>query len=367
MSQYLLVIIWLGILYLVSRNADVYTNEKNFGKNETRVSVAFAIFSVLPLIYWTATRAHWYFDTGTYVKAFSEMPSTFDGISSYMETVTKDEGFFILSVFIKLIFGNNPEIYFGVLASIQLIILALVFRKYSSNYVLTLFLFVASTDYLSWAHNGIRQFTAVILVFSATEWMLQKKYIQLIAVILLASTIHGSALLMLPVVIVIQGTPWNKKTMLAIAIFALAIFYAENFTNVLDVMLDDTQYTNVVSDWQLGGDNGTNPVRVFIYSVPTILSLIGYRYIRIANDAVINMACNMGILSTLLYLLSMVTSGIFIGRLPIYCSLYAMGILLPWELDNMFTKKSSELMKMALILGFIGFYYLQIHFIWSLV
>lgn len=42
------------------------------------------------------------------------------------------------------------------------------------------------------------------------------------------------------------------------------------------------------------------------------------------------------IISTALYAISMVTSGIFIGRLPIYCSLYANGILLPWELNHLF-------------------------------
>jgi len=196
--------------------------------------------------------------------------------------------------------------------------------------------------------------------------MLKKKYVPLIAVILLASTIHGSALLMIPIVFVVQGRPWNYRTMLAIFAFALAIVFVENFTDLLDTVLVDTQYTNVVSDWEAWNDDGTNPIRVFVYSIPTILSLVGYRYIKAANDPVIDLACNMGILSTLLYCLSAVTSGIFIGRLPIFCSMYATGILLPWELDNMFTIESSRIMKLGTVMGFVAFYYYQVHFTWGI-
>ena len=50
------------------------------------------------------------------------------------------------------------------LASIQAIILVTIYRKYSTNYLLSIFLFIASTDYLSWMFNGVRQFAAVTTV-----------------------------------------------------------------------------------------------------------------------------------------------------------------------------------------------------------
>ena len=103
------------------------------------------------------------------------------------------------------------------------------------------------------------------------------------------------------------------------------------FTETLDVMLADTQYKNVVSDWTSWQDDGTNPLRVLVYSVPTILSLFCRKKIIKEGGRVIQVACNMSIMSSALYLISMVTSGIFMGRLPIYCSLYANGILLPWD------------------------------------
>lgn len=321
MSQYILVLIWLATLYFISRTINVYKSEVVFGKSEQRVSVGFAILAVIPLIWWTATRDRWFGDTDAYMKSFNNLPSTLGEISSYIVGVEKDKGFSVLSIFIKALVGNNVTLYFLVLATIQAVIIAMVYRKYSSDFIIAMFVFVAATDYLSWMYNGIRQFTAVVLIFAATELMLKKKYVPLIAVILIASTIHGSALIMIPIVFIVQGKPWNKKTMLAIVAFLVAIMFVDNFTNLLDTLLTDTQYTNVVSDWQTGGDDGTNPLRVLVYSIPTLLSLIGIRYIKAANNPVIDLACNMGILATMLYCLSAVTSGIFIGRLPIYCSL----------------------------------------------
>lgn len=367
MSQYIAVLVWIAMIYIISQHVNVYTYENVLGNKERRVKVTFAILAVIPLIWWTATRPLSFIDTGAYAKAFEAMPLSLSEMNEYMIGVNKDKGFSILSIFIKMIIGENVTLYFLVIATIQLVIIALVFRKYSTNYVMALFLFVATTDYLSWMHNGVRQFMAVVLIFAATNFMLKKKYIPLIICILLAATMHASALLMIPIVFVVQGKPWNSKTLLAIIAFALAIVFVDHFTNLLDTILVDTQYTNMVTDWQEWGDDGTNPIRVLVYSIPTLLSLIGIRHIKTANDPVINLACNMGILSTMLYCLSAVTSGIFIGRLPIFCSMYAIGILLPWELDNLFTEESARFMKLITISGFLLFYYYQVHFAWALI
>ena len=63
----------------------------------------------------------------------------------------------------------------------------------------------------------------------------------------------------------------------------------------------------------------------------------------------------MSIVSVGFYIVSMFTSGIFIGRLPIYFSLYSY-ILLPWEIDHMFTKRSARLIYVVMVVGHLGFY-----------
>ena len=155
----------------------------------------------------------------------------------------------------------------------------------------------------------------------------------------------------------------NNKGMTAIEILVtfviivviVAVMFANQFTNILDTMLSETQYENVVSDWQSWQDDGTNFLRVLVYCVPTIISLIGLKSIRQEDDPLINLCTNMSIASAGLYVISMFTSGVFIGRLPIYFSLYNY-ILLPWEINKIFTKQSARLIYIAMIIAYLGFY-----------
>ena len=285
---------------------------------------------------------------------------------NYMQGVTKDKGFYAISALIKMFVTKDIRIYFGILASIQAILLIKVYRKYSIDMTVSLFLFIVSTDYISWMYNGIRQFLAVTITFACCSLILEKKYIKVTLLILLASTIHGSALLVLPFLFVMNGEAWNKRAILFIIGIIIAVAFIDQFTSILDVLLQETQYKNVVSDWQSWEDDGTNIIRVLVYSVPTILSLVGIKYIRYENNPIINMCVNASIISTGFYVISIFTSGIFIGRLPIYFSLYNY-ILLPWEIEHMFTKQSAKLIKILAIALFVVFYYIQVHLTWKLV
>lgn len=282
------------------------------------------------------------------------MPVSLGSMASYMATVKKDKGFYFVSAVIKCIVGNHVNIYFIVLAAIQAGVLIYVYRKYSSRYLVSFFLFIASTDYISWLFNGIRQFLAVTITFIGIKFILDKKYAKAIILILIASLMHQSALLVIPFIFIAQGKAWNKKTLLFMVAVIVIVAGIGQFTNVLDSMLAETQYKNVVSDWQSWNDDGTNALRVLVYAVPSVLSLIGLRFIRNEDDKVINLCTNMSIVSVGFYIVSMFTSGIFIGRLPIYFSLYSY-ILLPWEIDHMFTKRSARLIYVVMVVGYLGF------------
>lgn len=331
-------------------------------KNQERWSVPIAIAFVIPYIVVASFRTDAMVgDTASYRRWFLSMPQTVSEWSGVLSEVTKDKGFTVLLLFLRKIFGNEDVLFFLAIATFQIFVVAMVCRKYSCDYWMSIFMFIATTDYISWVNNGLRQFIAVTIIFAATGLMLKKKYIFTILLILLAATIHGSALLMLPIVFIIQGKPWNKKTVLLVLASIVVLYFANQFTNVLDKLLADTAYTNMVSDWQEWNDNGTNPLRVLVYSIPTILSFMGLKYIKAEDDPVINLATNASLVSTALYIVSMGTSGIFMGRLPIYVSMYSMYILLPWEIEHMFTKDSARLVKICTVILFSTFFWYQMH------
>ena len=163
---------------------------------------------------------------------------------------------------------------------------------------------------------------------------------------------------------IISDKAFNKRTMILTILTIIVIIGINQFTSLLEVALKDTQYSDTLTNdvWKQSG--GTNALRVIVYSVPMIFSLIGKKYIDEANNPIINICVNCSVVTSLLYLVSMVTSGIFIGRLPIYTSLTSY-ILLPWLIDHMFEKKSAFLVKMMMYGFYFLFFYYQMHFAWG--
>ena len=365
-NGYILILIWTGVIGLTATlTTGIYRMETVNGEKVRRVIPFFAVVAVLPLVIWAGFRGY-VGDTGAYMQAFADMPSSFSGISGYMAGQEKDQGFYFVSAVIKCIIGNRNTVYFIIVAAVQCALLFKIYRRYSISFAVSFFLFIASTDYISWIFNGMRQFVAVTITVACFPWILRKKYVKAIIGILIASLFHQSALLVLPFIFIVQGKAWNKKTLIFIIAVVASVMFADRFTDILDTMLAETQYQNVVSDWQEFQDDGTNILRVLVYSVPMILSLIGIKYIREADDPVINICTNMSIAASGLYVVSMFTSGVFIGRLPIYFSVYSY-ILLPWLVKSMFTKRSMQLILFLMVGAYIIFYYYQNHFVWGLI
>lgn len=365
MSEYIWIFIWLALMFVFAHRKHWIKTEIVCGKTVYRYQMWFAMLVFAPVI-WIAGSRGWVGDTWLYLLLYRQMPRSPFAIPSHLATVDKDKGFTVLSMIIKLFAGNDTLVYLMVIAIIQGIVLIVIFRKYSVNYLLSVFLFIASADYVSWMMNGLRQFMAVTIMFAATGLMLKKKYAPLIIVILIASTMHRSALIMIPLVFVAQGKAWNKKTLTFIFVALMGILFVGQFTNFLNDALQETQYKNVMSDAAMFNDNGTNPIRVIVYSLPAIISFFGRRSIRQVDEPMVNLCTNMSIISMGLYLVSMVTSGVFLGRLPIYVSLYGY-MLLPWELEYLFTRKSRRYAYMMLIGVYLFYYYYQMHMSWGMI
>ncbi|MBR3017165.1 MAG: EpsG family protein [Clostridia bacterium] len=348
---------------ILSRNQYREEFDEISGESVWRINPYFAFFVMVPVIWMAASRGR-FGDTGLYISIYKNMPSLLKDIPRYIETVNKDKGFAFFSAVIHCINGN-VNFYFLIIAIIHSLSIVVFFRKYSLDYVFSIFLFIASTDYLSWMFNGIRQFTAVALILFAVPWILRKNYIIPFIIILIASTMHQSALLMIPVMFIAQGEAWNWKTLLFILATLVMIAFVGQFTSLLNDALAGTVYKNVVSDYTSWNDDGTNPLRVLLYSVPAIISFFYREQIRRQSNELINLCVNMSIVSMGLYLLSMFTSGIFFGRLPIYCSLYGY-ILLPWEMKAIEEERYGKTINVLLVMAYLVFYAYAIIVQWGL-
>lgn len=365
MSRYILILAWIALAAIVAKYANVNKKVLVEGVEETRHYWLFAVIVILPVIFMAGTRPEGFGDTIAYMGHFNKAPVSVDGISDYVDSRGKDPGFYIFESLVKIFITKDVVVFFTIVAAIQGILLVSVYRFYSPDFIFSVFLFVASGDYISCMFNGVRQFTAAIIIFAFAFLLVKKKYVPLILVILFASTFHKSALIMIPIIFIVQGEAWNKKTLIFIAMVIFSIVFVGRFTDLLDSSLQDTQYLNVVTEYQAFGDDGTNPIRVLVYSVPTLISLYGRKKIKESNSRLLNICVNMSIVSSGMYVVSIFTSGIFLGRLPMYCVLFNY-ILLPWEIKLIFEEDMQKTIRVSAIIFYLAYYVYQTHFTWGL-
>ena len=367
MNQYIFILIWvilLGFVYKFKEQKD-----RNYGGtltlNRGLNNIAYCIMLVLPIVL-SATFRTTFGDQG-YKIDYRIINWSFHDLVEIIKSGAKGPGYQILVYLGTKIFGNNAEVFFFVVAVFQMYSIIKLYRKYSSDLWLGIFIFVATSDYLSWMQNGIRQFIAVTWILLFSDWIFEKEYLKICIVILLAGTIHTSALLMIPIVFIIQGKAFNRKTILVSIMVILLLANLGQAIPIVNELLSETEYSGAITDWKTSNNNGVNIFRVLVYSVPTILSLFKWRIIRKHDDNVLNILCNMSVVVTLLYIIGMFTSGIYVGRLPIYCTLYTNGVLLPWLINNVFESKIRNLLYAAMIPCYCIFYYYQTHFVWGLI
>ena len=159
--QFILIFVWIALAATFIRRYCAYQATELVGVIQRKYSYLVAVVVVFPVILMATFRELSFGDSNTYANTFINMPGTADYFATIITTYRKDIGYYVLVNLLKQLFGNNYELYFFVIALFQGCAVAYLFHKYSGKYCFSVFLFIASTDYISWMYNGFRQFTAV--------------------------------------------------------------------------------------------------------------------------------------------------------------------------------------------------------------
>ena len=203
LRNYWMLLIWIltvGLFLNVVIPKTLVTVE---GKSEYRWGKFSAFLLVFPYIIWAGFRTDWFGDTLVYRMAFNTAPDSLSALPAYAASQTKDTGFYVLNSLFKIFISNSSVVFFLAIAAFQMFCILRTYRKFSSDYWMSIFLFIISTDYMSYMHNGMRQFIAVCGIFACFGWIIKKEYFKTILVILLLSTIHQTALIMIPIIFII--------------------------------------------------------------------------------------------------------------------------------------------------------------------
>ena len=347
--------IWLAIMFILSLGGQTQYEEEN--ENiiiDNRYSLGLAVLIFLPILLmsvWGPPRS----DTGLYLRIFHTLPSNFnEGLNEV--SLSDCPGFTMLGVMVKNLFGSNDTPYRLTIGLIHAIPLMTILREYSDNYLFSVYMFVASSMHLSWMMNGLRQFIAVTIIFFATPWIVEKKYPQLLLVILFAASFHKTALFMIPIIFIVQGDIWNWKTLLMGGVLTIVALISLRNINAFEEFADVVGYSTEYA--RSMGDNGVHPLRVLVSAIPMILAFISRRELREENNDIINICVNMSVITTGVGLIGIVTSGIMVGRMMIYTSLYNL-ILLPHVINTSFEGDNAVVIKIFAVMLYFIFFYVQ--------
>ena len=363
MTIYVFMLIWV-IIFGILANATsktVCVDSENM-IYEQRVSLFFALMTFSVIIFFASLRSS-VADTAAYVSMFKSYPSDLSQIDGLLNGVAKRyPGFLVLTVILKK-FTSDYNVWFTIIAVISGICVMIPLYKYSSNFGVSAFLFMASCQF-SWMFNGMRQFLVASIIFACTGLVLRKKFIPYAIIVCLLSTIHTSALILIPMYFIVTGEPWNKRTMLFVGGIILAILFTSKFTGVLEDVVENTDYATSMEEFK-ETDDGTSIIRIAVESVPIIIAFVYRNRIKDKLTPIIKLSINMSLVASGLYVISKIArSGIMLGRLPIYFSMYNL-ILLPWLINNIFNKEEKRLVYYLMIVLYIAFFYYQMVITWN--
>ncbi|EEK77696.1 EpsG family protein [Bacillus cereus] len=281
-------------------------------------------------------------DTYFYMHAYNVTEFNWEYIQN-----NKDKGFYIFQMILKR-YTDDPQAMVFITALITNVLIVLTLYKYSRLVEISLYVYITSGMYLV-SMNGIRQYLAAAIIFAATKYIFDGNWKMYILIVLIASTFHQSALVLIPLYFLIRRRAWSGITFLLLFLAVLIVIGFNQFTEVLFKTIEDTQY----GQYKEFHEGGANILRVAVDSVPLILAYIGrdrLREIFPKCDYIVNMA----LLGTVFMFIS--TQNWIFARFSIYFGLYQL-ILIAWVI-KLFTKKDQKLIYYSiLVCYFIYFVY----------
>lgn len=319
-------------------------------------------------------------DTFSYIRKYMNMPTGLGSFSSFIKTETKAPLFVALEYFFKTIFGDNVQVFLGALALLHSWLLMRTLKQYSPDVGMSVFMFIATSLILNWMSNGIRQCTAVLIIFASTELLLKKKYVPYYTILFLMmgltpicnrfgwgmpiwflGGIHQSTIIMILASFCITGKAFNNRVWIVAAALVVLIL-SGGLGDVLEDAVEDTTYINDLSYAQK--DTGTSLLRVLVAMVPMLMALLAAKEIKKnTTPPIIALCANASVITSVLYVASAFTSGIYVGRLPVYTEMYNI-ILVPWLIRHPY-KDNKQIITIAFIGFYTAYFFYQVSIQWK--
>ncbi|MCR2822037.1 EpsG family protein [Lederbergia panacisoli] len=260
----------------------------------------------------------------------------------------KDIGFGILQMLLKKI-SDDPQIMIFTTAVITNALIIAVFLKYSRMIELSVYVYITGGLFLV-SMNGIRQVLAAAIIFTATKYLIDGNWIKYFFIVILASTFHQSAFILIPIYFFVRYKAWSKATLVLLGFSLLIVVGYQQFSQLLFAAIEDSQYGHY-SNFDEGG---ANILRVVVDAIPLLIAYLGREKLRKifpSSDYIVNMA-----LVGFMFMIISTQNWIF-ARFGIYFTLYQL-ILISW-IVKLFSEKDQRFIYYALLICYFLYYFYE--------
>ncbi|PLR68739.1 EpsG family protein [Bacillus sp. UMB0893] len=337
-------ILWINLtaVYIFSFFARYFSKPLSFNNTYQKLNPFLVILTISCLVIVSGLRNN-IGDTPFYVHSYILF-----NYSLYELDYTGDFGFSILQLLLKNI-SNDPQILLFVTALITNSLIVIVLYRYSRIFELSIYVYITSGMYTV-SMNGIRQYFAAAIVFLGTKFILNGEIKKYLLTIIIASTFHKSAIVLLPIYFIVRREAWTKMTVSILLTSILIVIGYNEFSTILFTALKTTQYAHY-SEFQEGG---ASYLRVAVNIVPLIIAYIGKEKLKslwpksgyIVNLSIINF----------LFLVISTQNWIF-ARFSIYFGLYNL-ILISW-LIVLFKNRNKRIIYYCILIFYIIYFYYE--------
>lgn len=348
MIVYYSMILWVGVTAFISR----YLPKKIVSNSYDTIKKPcyFIVFTSVCYIFVLIGLRSGVGDTRAYIQIFNELPNQIS--IPVIQSFDKDIGFYVLSVLFKQFISANYQWWLFTISWISGFLVTKTIYKYSDNFFYSLYLFIVMLCFV-WMLNGMRQFVAVSIIFGNINLFLEKKWVKSIILVLFATTIHITALFILPIYFLVDFKCFGWKFYIFIFIVFIIGINIDYIANTFSIVLEDSAYQGYLD--AAATSEGSNILRVAVGIAPCIIAYLGRNQVQ--GNKLINLCINMSIVSAIFYFISSFSGGILIGRIPIYYDMFNL-ILIPWLIKNVFVESNHIFMYIFIgICYFIFFYF----------
>ncbi|NIK76103.1 transmembrane protein EpsG [Paenibacillus castaneae] len=260
----------------------------------------------------------------------------------------KDIGFGLLQMLLKRI-SDDPQILLFTTALVTNLLIVIVMYKYSRMLELSLYVYITSGAFVV-SMNGLRQFLAAAIVFVATKALFEGKWKTYMIIVLFASFLHQSALIMIPIYFIVRRKAWTASTFVMLILAIIIVVGFNQFSDMLFSAIQNTQY----SEYQSFHEGGANSIRVFVFAIPLIIAYLGRHKLKEIfpqSDIIVNLS----IIGLVLLIIS--TQNWIFARMNIYFNLYQL-ILFGW-IVKLFREKDQKLVYFCILIFYFCYFFFE--------